>query len=90
MPLFTVFGLLLAALACICLYSASPHQKLWGAAWPRWPACLAGAVLLAASWWAFGPARPRLAATFCLLTMLMLAFSLLPYIGALIDGRRTR
>lgn len=90
MPVFTVFGLLLGALACICVYAASPHQKLWRAAWPRWPACLAGGVLLAGNWWAFAQDMQRLAATFCLLTMLMLAFSLLPYIGALIDGRRKR
>lgn len=90
MPFFTVIGLLLCALACTCLYAASPHQKLWAAAWPRWPACLAGSGLLVASWLALAQDMQRLAATFCLLTMLMLAFSLLPYIGALIHGRRTR
>lgn len=90
MPVFTVIGLLLCALACVCLYAASPNQKLWTDAWPLWPAGLTAAALLVAGWLALVQDMQRLPATFCLLAMLMLAFSLLPYIGALVHGRRAR
>lgn len=90
MPFFTLTGLLLCTLACICLYAVSPNQKLWAVAWPRWPACLAAAGLLVAGWLALAQDMQRLPASFCLFTLLMLAFSLLPYIGAWCHGRRTR
>ncbi|WP_198969648.1 hypothetical protein [Xylophilus sp. ASV27] len=90
MPLFTLAGLALTALACLCIYAASHHQRLWSAAWPAWPARLAGAGLLVAGWLAFAQDMQRLAATFAFLATLMLAFALLPYIGALFHARRTR
>ena len=89
MPFFTVAGLLATSLACLCIYAASPNQRLWAAAWPRRPALLAGGGLLAAGWLAFAQDMRALAATFTWLTLLMLAFALLPYIGALFHGRRT-
>lgn len=89
MPLFTVAGLLATSLACLCIYAASPNQRLWAAAWPRWPARLAAAGLLAAGWLAFIQDMQPLATTFTWLTLQMLAFALLPYIGALFHGRRT-
>nr|WP_252980513.1 hypothetical protein [Delftia acidovorans] len=54
------------------------------------PACPPGwGGLLAAGWLAFAQDMRTLAATFTWLTLLMLAFALLPYIGALFHGRRT-
>jgi hypothetical protein len=89
MPFYTVAGLLATSLACLSLYAASPNQRLWAAAWPRRPARLAGAGLLVLGWLAFAQDMRALAATFTWLTLMMLAFALLPYIGALIHGRRT-
>ena len=90
MPVFTVAGLGLSTLACLCVYAASPNQKLWPAAWPAWPARLAGAGLLAAGWLAFRQDMQRLAAAFALVTAVMLVFSVLPYIGAWFHARRVR
>ncbi|PJO36144.1 hypothetical protein CTI10_024225 [Delftia acidovorans] len=54
------------------------------------PACPPGRWRLrAAGWLAFAQDMRTLAATFTWLTLLMLAFALLPYIGALFRGRRT-
>lgn len=89
MPIFTVIGLLLTTLACLCLYAASPNQKLQASPWPRWPARAAAVCLLVAGWLAFAQDMRYLAATFAFGTTLMLAFSVLPYIGALIHVRRT-
>lgn len=88
MLLFTVTGLLLTALACLCVYAASSNQRLWAQAWPQWPARLAGMVLLAAGWWALRQDMQPLASCFTLLTMLMLVFALLPYLGALVHAQR--
>ncbi|MFT3776743.1 MAG: hypothetical protein QM772_00460 [Ottowia sp.] len=90
MPFFTVAGLGLIALACLCVYAASPNQKLWASPWPAWPARLAGAGLLVAGWLAFRHDMQRLAAVFAFVTALMLAFAVLPYIGALFHARRAR
>lgn len=90
MPLFTLLGLAAAALACLCLYAASPHQRLWAAAWPRRPARIAGAALLALAWWALVQDLQRLTAAFVLGTALMLALAVLPYAGAFVHVRRQR
>jgi len=88
MPLFTLLGLAAATLACLCLYAASPHQRLWATAWPRWPARLASAALLVLAWWVLVQDMHRLTAAFVLGTVLMLALALLPYAGALVHARR--
>ncbi len=90
MPLFTLLGLLAASLAGLCLYATSPHQRLWAACWPQWPARSASAVLLLSSWLAFAQDMQRLAATFMLGTVLMLVLVVWPYLGALVHVRRTR
>ncbi len=90
MPLFTLLGLLAATLAGLCLYAASPHQRLWAANWPQRPARLASAALFLASWLAFTQDMQRLTATFMFCTMLMLVLVVWPYIGALLHVRRTR
>lgn len=90
MPLFTLLGLLAAVLAGLCLYAASPHQRLWAACWPQRPARLASAALLAAGWLAFAQDMQWLAATFTFCTTLMLVLVVWPYAGALLHVRRTR
>ena len=90
MPLFTLLGLAACVLACVCLYAASPHQRLWAAPWPRRPARIAGTALLALAWAALVQDMHRLTAAFFLGTTLMLAFALLPYAGALAHVRRSR
>lgn len=89
MPVFTLLGLAASTLACLCLYAASPHQRLWAAPWPRRPARIAGAALLLLAWLALVLDLHRLAAAFVLGTTLMLALAVLPYAGALIHARRT-
>lgn len=90
MPVFTLFGLAAIALACLCIYAASPNQRLWTAPWPRWPARLAGMVLLLLSWLALTQDMHRLTAAFVLGTTMMLALAVLPYAGALTRVRRIR
>jgi len=90
MPVFTLLGLAAATLACLCLYAASPNQRLWAAAWPRWPARLASAALLVLAWWALVQDMQRLTAAFVLGTALMLVLALLPYAGAFVNDRRHR
>ena len=87
MPLFTIAGLILSTLACLCFYAASPHQKLWAKAWPSGLAYTACIGLLVASWLAFAQDMRPLTTAFALATTLMLALSVLPYVGALVSGR---
>ncbi len=90
MPVFTLLGLAAATLACLCLYAASPNQRLWAAPWPRRPARTACAALLLLAWLALVQDMHRLTAAFVLGTTLMLALAVLPYAGALTHARRTR
>lgn len=90
MHLFTVLGLIATTLACLCIYAASPHQKLLRACWPARSARLAGAVLLLVGWLALAQDLQRLTATFVFVTMLMLVFALLPYVGAFRHVRSIR
>ena len=82
MPLSTALGLIVTTLACLCIYAASPHQKLLHACWPARRARLAGAALLIVGWLALAQDFQRLTATFVFVTTLMLVFALLPYLGA--------
>ncbi|RKJ99121.1 hypothetical protein [Alicycliphilus denitrificans] len=90
MPVFTLLGLAAATQACLCLYAASPNQRLWAAPWPRRPARIACAALLLLAWLALVQDMHRLTAAFVLGTTLMLALAVLPYAGALTHARRTR
>ena len=90
MPSFTLLGLAAATLACLCLYAASPNQRLWAAPWPGRPARTAGAALLLLAWLALVQDMQRLTATFVLGSTLMLVLAVLPYAGALTHARRTR
>ncbi|MFA7665495.1 MAG: hypothetical protein WCY32_05185 [Burkholderiaceae bacterium] len=86
--MFTIAGLAVTALACLCLYAASPNQKLWATAWPARPARVASAGLLMSAWLAFVRDMQYLTATFTLLTTLMLVLVVLPYVGAWRHARR--
>ena len=82
MPVFTFLGLAAAVLACLCLYAASPNQRILAGPWPRRPARMAGTALLLLSWLALVQDMHRLAAAFVLGTTLMLVLAVLPYAGA--------
>lgn len=83
-------GLTAAVLACLCLYAASPNQRLWSVAWRRGPARLASAALLALALWALAQDMHNLTAIFTLGTALMLVLSVLPYVGAFVHDRHDR
>lgn len=90
MLVFTFIGLAAIALAGLCFYAASPNQLLRAAPWPRWPARMASAGLLALGWLALTQDMQRLTAAFVLGTMLMLVLVVLPHAGALSHVRRIR
>lgn len=90
MPIFTFCGLAAILLGCFCIYAASPNQRLLVRPWPRRPARVVGAALLLAALLALAQDMQRLAAAFVFVTALMLAFAVLPHIGALLHVRRTR
>ncbi|MFT3665965.1 hypothetical protein [Piscinibacter sp.] len=90
MPVFTLLGLAAAALASLCLYAASPNQRLWLAPWPRGLARIASAALLVLAWLALLQDMRRVTAAFVLGTVLMLALAVWPYAGAYVHVRRTR
>jgi hypothetical protein len=79
-------SLLLAA--CFCIYLASPHQRWLARRWPAVAARSLGAALLVASLGFFLQSLQALAATFTFITLLMLLFIALPYLGTLIGPRR--
>ena len=81
-------GLVLVVAGSACLYLASPNQRMLARPWPRRPACVAGVLLLGSSQWALLQQMQPLAAVFCFVTVLMLALSALPYLGALVSLRR--
>lgn len=83
MKAFTLLGLGAVLLGCICIYLASPHQRWLGAPWPALAGRGAGAVLLVLGWLGLAQHMHRTTATFTHLTLLMLAFTVLPYLGAL-------
>lgn len=87
MKAFTLLGLAAVLLGCACIYLASPHQRWRAAPWPARTARGAGAVLLVLGWLGLAQHMDRSTATFTHLTLLMLAFTVLPYLGALRAAR---
>ncbi|MBS0371712.1 MAG: hypothetical protein JSS57_21230 [Proteobacteria bacterium] len=83
MKTFTLIGLAASLLGCAGLYLASPNQRLLAAQWPARPARVAGTALLAAGWLGLAQDMQTLTASFTFVVVLMLAFALLPYVGAL-------
>lgn len=88
MPVFTLLGVAATLAGCVCIYLASAHQRWRAAPWPARPARAAGAVLLALGWLALAQDMQRLTAAFSFATLVMLVFTLLPYVGALLSLRR--
>ncbi|MGG2561223.1 hypothetical protein ACQYYA_13230 [Pseudomonas aeruginosa] len=88
MQLFTVVGLLASFTGCSCLYLSSTNQSWLASAWPRLPARAGGALLVALAWLALAQEAQAATATFMLLAILMLAFTLMPYLGAFRHARR--
>jgi hypothetical protein len=79
-------GVLLAA--CSCIYLASPHQRWLARPWPAAPARALGAVLLAVGLGVLLHCLQPVAATFTFITLLMLLFIALPYLGCFSGPRR--
>lgn len=90
MQTFTLIGLAAALLGCAGLYLASPNQRLLTARWPARPTRIVGAALLAAGWLGLARDMQALTATFTFVVVLMLAFAVLPYAGALLGSGRGR
>lgn len=88
MKVFTLIGLGAALLGCTCLYLASAHQRWRATPWPARPARCAGAVLLVLGWLGLLQDMHRTTASFTYLTLLMLVFTVLPYLGALRSARQ--
>lgn len=88
MKIFTLLGLGAAWLGCVCIYLACAHQRWLQAPWPERPARLAGAVLLVLGWLGLAQDMHRVTAAFVYLTLLMLVFTALPYVGALRSARQ--
>lgn len=90
MNILTLTGLIAGLAGSACLYLASPNQRWWGTALPVMPARVAGAALIALAWLGLASAMQLLTASFVLITLLMLVFAVLPYVGALRGMRRER
>jgi len=90
MQTFSLIGLAAVWLGCSSIYLASPNQRWLATSWPARPARILGALLLVLGWLSLAQVMSRLTASFVFLTTLMLALSVLPYIGALLSIRRGR
>lgn len=86
--MFTIAGLAAITAGCSCVYLASENQKCLASAWPRRVAWPSGGALLLAGWLGVAQEAHAVTATFVFATALMLVFSALPYIGALLHVRR--
>lgn len=89
-PMFTLLGLSASTVGCLCIYLAAENQRWLAAPWPRGVAWPVGACLLVLGWLGLAQDATGLTATFIFATTLMLIFSILPYIGALLHVHRTR
>jgi hypothetical protein len=88
MSAFFLLGLMLAAVACISLYLASPHQRWRRAPWPVRPARGAAALLLVGALFTLLEALQVATAIFVFAHWLMLLLVLFPYLGAFISSRQ--
>lgn len=88
MKLFVLIGLALVSLGCVCIYLASPNQRWLSAPWRARSARWVGSVLLLGGGVALAREMQLLTTIFVFVTVLMLLFSVLPYLGALLSIRR--
>lgn len=89
MPFSIFLGLALTTAACVCLYAASPHQKMFAAPWPALAARAGSAALLLVGWLGLSCGLHHLTASLVSLTAVMLVLALLPYLGVWFHGRRS-
>lgn len=87
MKLLSLLGVGAAVLGCVCIYLASAHQRWLAVPWPARPARAVGGVLLVLGWLGLAQDMQRTTAAFVYLTLLMLVFTVLPYLGALRSPR---
>ncbi len=83
MNAYTLTGLFLSLSGCTAIYLASPNQRWRKAPLPRYTARLGGVLLLGLGGFCLAQVMQLLAASFVLITFVMLVFTLLPYGGAL-------
>ncbi|WP_284336115.1 hypothetical protein [Comamonas sp. NoAH] len=89
MPFSIFLGLALTTAACMCIYAASPHQKMFASPWPALVARGGSGALLLAGWLGFSSGLHRLTASLVTLTAVMLVLAVLPYVGVWVHGRRS-
>lgn len=83
MNIFTLTGLLASLAGSTCLYLASPNQRWRSLPLPALPARSLALALIVLAWLSLARSMQAVTATFVLVTVLMLALSVLPYVGAL-------
>ncbi|MBV2160524.1 hypothetical protein [Achromobacter denitrificans] len=88
MNAYTLIGLAALLLGCAAFYLASPNQRWRAAPIASRPARAVGGLLLVLGWLALAQDMLPLTASFVFATFLMLVFSVLPYVGALLNVRR--
>lgn len=86
----STFPLILAALACLALYLASPNQRWLARAWSARPARVLAAMLWLTSLTLAVQAMQAVAAVFTLGVWSMLLLTLFPYLGAWRTPQRER
>lgn len=89
MNILGLIGIAACIAGCSCLYLASPNQRWRTQPLPAVPARIVALALIVAAWLCLAQGLHALAASFVLVTLLMLALSVLPYLGAMWGmGRR--
>lgn len=90
MKIFTLIAYLAALSGCASIYLASPNQRWLVRSLPVVPARTGGVLLLVLGWLSLLQKMQSVTAAFVFITFLMLVFSVLPYIGALVGNGRER
>lgn len=81
---FTLLGWLAVLLGCACFYLSSDNQRWLVSSFTALPARIAAAVLLGLGWLGLAHEMHAVTASFVFVTTLMLAFSIFPYVAALL------
>lgn len=90
MNILALTGIAAGVAGCACLYLASPNQRWRARPLPKVPARVAAVALIVVAWLCLVQDMQVLAASFVLITLLMLALSVLPYAGAMWGTGRGR
>ena len=81
---------LLAVAGALAFYLAAPRQQLLAQPIPGWAGIGAGVALIAAAWWLRTDELAWHTHFFTLLTLLMLAWGLIPYVAVWLRHGRGR